>query len=361
MSGVWIDFMFSYLQQQVPTTAPVLSAKTSRFKVTPVKEESPLPEGIGQSDVQAVSGGPPQDHIQQPQTASQNQESTQQDLNVQGIVYDASHSQDVEKQNVHPLETMYPPTVASEHQQKPPFIENLETSQQGTPEMTLLPGEGKRGILAQGSVDKDKTDRFENCCIEAAEFSKLDEIYLYFSGPFTFEDLQQKLQMVTHPPQPAASSGSSTAELTSNQQFKDEPLTQQTHENTTDKPVEIKSIRRGRFSVVTHKPEEIEEIVPLTEMGHPHPDMSSQTNAFNATNGGRVGVPGPEAYFSQNQQYFQQQYPHPQYVTPIPPQGFIPASFSPAPGAPSVQVGLTRLTFRFLLNLRQFYCFGFMH
>lgn len=50
------------------------------------------------------------------------------------------------------------------------------------------------------------------------------------------------------------------------------------------KHLEIKSIRRGRFSVVTHRPEEIEEVVPL----NPHPDsvLAVNVNLNNLIPGG---------------------------------------------------------------------------
>lgn len=113
-----------------------------------------------------------------------------------------------------------------------------------------------------------------------------------------------------------------------------------------NKPLlEVKSIRRGRFSVVTHKPEEIEEVVPLIEMGHPLPDMIGQeayATQSNAMGGG--GGSGSEMYFGQHlnlghlnhPQYFHQQphhfHPHHQYMTPLGQGGYLPpGSYSPGP------------------------------
>jgi len=57
----------------------------------------------------------------------------------------------------------------------------------------------------------------------------------------------------------------------------------------------VKSIRRGRFSVVTHKPEEIEEVVPLAEMGQPQPYGGGGQGYVMP---GGSGLGGPENYYN---------------------------------------------------------------
>jgi hypothetical protein len=134
--------------------------------------------------------------------------------------------------------------------------------------------------------------------------------------------------MVTHP-QPQSVQVSNAESAAAQAQPSSEDTFNQLGIEECVKPGETKSIRRGRFSVVTHKPGEIEEVVPLSEYPPPQPLIPSQQSAFVSPQGvGGGGGNNEGAYFPQPQQYFHQQpFPH-QYMAQ---QGFIPASFSPAP------------------------------
>lgn len=145
--------------------------------------------------------------------------------------------------------------------------------------------------------------------------------------------------MVTHPQQQSATSTVSNADSFLSVNSKDETSNQQQQQQSEEKPGQVKSIRRGRFSVVTHKPEELEEVVPLAEMGQPHPVINniitSQASAFVNPALGHHHPSNEASYFPQPQQY-QYQYPH-QFVTPIGASGYISA-YSPSQGMAPVQV-----------------------
>lgn len=179
--------------QQAPATAPVISSSNassgSRFKVTPVKEESPAPDDASlASQLQFMTNQPnnaPLEHHEhapfpsygqnqgqpynavdgpsslQPQIEQQSQSQPQQlQQQQQQTQQHQIPSEGIQSgRNQHPgfSQSDYHPTMP---QNFPHFLENFENSLQGTPEMTLITGgDSKRGMLQQASLDKDKPDR----------------------------------------------------------------------------------------------------------------------------------------------------------------------------------------------------------